>query len=302
MLQRLNRIYRKTIGISEKEFKLKLRFPIYFFTRTLIKPFVSIIPFVILYAGIFFTQNPNIFSLINIYLAYQYEPNSVIYYYYLYEFIEANFLSSFNQSNYLSWLLIGNVVFVFSRNGFNAFIERFQLEKFWNTIQGIILAPVNRYILLFGFILITLFESLLFFILLIIISYLIVPVSFIQIIFVFLIACLMIIASAGIGLMKGAVFISTESYRAIFELIQFIILFLSCYSIPFEFFPDFLQPIIFLNPFYHGVSLAQNVYFGIYSPNIIFSIVYIVIFSIVMVFLGVFLFNNIWKKYGIHGY
>ena len=93
----------------------------------------------------------------------------------------------------------------------------------------------------------------------------------------------MIIASGGLGLINGAISITTESFRDVFELVQFTILFLSCYSIPIEYFPEILQGVILVNPFYHGVDLARNILYGTYSITMLFSLIYIIIFAIIKI-------------------
>ncbi|MFX1449852.1 MAG: ABC transporter permease [Promethearchaeota archaeon] len=299
MLQKLNRIINKTLGVTEKELKLKLRYPLSFFSYIFIKPFLSLIPFLILYAGLFGLQTPDLSTIL--YLTTTKE-HDLFFHYQLFKFIEKTFTSSLNQANYFSWLIIGNILFVFSRNGFDAFLEKFSYEKYWNTIQGTLLAPINRYLMLIGYTIVTLIESFLFFLMIIIICVFFIEISIFQIIAIFLIASLMIVAAGGIGLMKGSVFISNENYRIFFEMGQFFILFFSCYSIPFEYFPDFLQGIIQINPFYHGVNLARNLFYGTYSSDIFLSLIYIILFAIITSILGVYLFNKIWKKFGIHGY
>ncbi|MHA1378155.1 MAG: ABC transporter permease [Candidatus Helarchaeota archaeon] len=301
MSERIKRIYNKTLAITEKELKLDLRYRFRFVYNIFFKPFLALIPFIILYSGIF-SGNSSIFSsILNIYLADK-AGETVIYYYLLYQFIQQNFFSSFNQINYLTWLLIGNIVHTFTKNGFDAFVGRFQLEKYWNTIQGTLLAPLNRYLMLASYVIMILIQSFLFFVMMMTICFIIYPINLIHVIMVFLISFLMIIASGGIGLIKGAVSLSNESYRFIFEFSQFFIIFFSCYSVPFEYFPNFLQPLILINPFYHGIKLARNVYYGILTPELTFSVMYIFFFSIVTAMIGVYLFNKILKKYGVHGY
>lgn len=300
MFQKISRIYNKTIAIAEKEIKLELRFPFAFFTSIFIKPFLSLIPFLILYSALFGTGTSQLNSIITIILAKETDPQ--LYDLLILQFVQKNFFSSFNQTNYLSWLIIGTIIFSFSKNGFDAFLDRFNREKFWNTIQGTLLAPINRFLILIGYTIVVLIDSILFFIAIMAIYVFIYQISITQIIILFLISFLMLLGSGGIGLIKGAIFISTETYHTLFELAQFFILFLSCYSIPLEYFPEFLRGFILFNPFYHGIELARNIIYGQFTPLTPFSLVYILIFAISAMLIGVYLFNKIWKKFGIHGY
>jgi len=66
--------------------------------------------------------------------------------------------------------------------------------------------------------------------------------------------------------------------------------------------PELFQQISLLNPFYHGTNLARNVYYGIFGSSELFSLIYIISFAVIISIISVYLFNKIWKKYGIHGY
>ncbi|MHA1299683.1 MAG: ABC transporter permease [Candidatus Helarchaeota archaeon] len=301
MLERIRRIYNKTLAITEKELKLELRFRLQFFYNIFVLPFLALIPFVILYGGVFSDQGSYINSLLSIFLADK-AGETEIYYYLIYNFIQQNYISTFNQNNYLSWLLIGNIVHTFSKNGFDAFVSRFQIEKYWGTIQGTLLAPLNRYLLLASYIIMVLIQSFLYFLMMITISFIVYPVSFIEFIFMFFMSFLTLIAACGIGLLKGAVTLANENVRFFFELFQFFVIFFSCYSIPREYFPEFLQVFTLINPFYHGINLARDAYFGIYAPDFTFSLTYVITFAISISIIAVYLFNKIMKKYGVHGY
>jgi len=298
MFQKITRITRQVYGVLEKEFLLRTRYPLAFFSSLFTIPLLSLIPLIFIFGGFLSSDNFSIYQIFYFLNA----DKDIIYYYFLIDFLESNISKTFNSRNYLPWILIGNIVYTFSRFGFNAFERRFMYEKFWGTVEGIILAPINKSVILFGFIFSILIESTLYFSIIITISYFIYPISVLQIFQIYLVACIMIIASGGIGLITGTITLANESFIPTFLFIEFTILFFSCFNIPIEFFPRFLQDFILINPYYHGTELARSIYFEIYTPTSIFSLIYIIIFAIIMSFIGILVSNKVWTKYGIHGY
>ncbi|MHA1380665.1 MAG: ABC transporter permease [Candidatus Helarchaeota archaeon] len=288
----------QTHAIIEKEITLKLRFPIEFFSHNFIVSIVSFIPLFFLYSGFLGLKTPDFFTI----YYFIYAERNPYYYILLYQFVKQNVFGSLNSVNYLPWLLIGNIIYTFSKNGWDTFESKFIIEKYWSTIQGTLLAPVNRFLVLLGNIITSLIESMIYFIIIIIVCFIIYPISLFQILLLLLIASIMMIASGGIGLITGAIIISSENLSTIFKLFQFTFLFLSCFSIPFELFPAIFQDIITINPFYHGVELARSIYFGTFDLNGVMSLSYILVFGVITSVIGSYIFNKIWKKYGIHGY
>lgn len=298
MFEGLKQIIYQIVAVTEKELRLRTRFPLDFFFNIFMVSIKSLIPVLFIIAGLFGTQTPNFYSF---FYFFNSEKN-LLYYYLLFKYIDTNFYGSFNQINYVSWLLIGSIIFTFSQHGFDTFEARFGREKYWNTVQGMILSPINRFYILIGYIITSLIESVFFFLFFIIICFLSYPVAIFQIIQVFLIAFIMIIASGGIGLIVGSIFLANENFTSVFSFLQFVVLFFSCFSIPIKFLPSIFQDIAKLNPYYYGTELARNLYYGIYDINWLFSLVYIIIFAIIASYLGVYAFNKIWSKYGIQGY
>ncbi|NVM03624.1 MAG: ABC transporter permease [Candidatus Helarchaeota archaeon] len=216
--------------------------------------------------------------------------------------MDSKFQGTFSEGNFIPWLIMGNIIYTFSKHGFDAFELQFLNEKYWNTIQGTLLAPINRFSILIGYVFATLIETSIFFIAITLVSYFIFTTTLIQMLLVYLIGIIVIISSGGIGLIFGAINVSNENFGPIFQFIQFFILFFSCFSVPLEFFPKFLQDLIVLNPYYHATELVRVIYFGLPNYDIFISLLYIIIFAIISASLGAVICNRIWKKYGIHGY
>ncbi|MFX0142297.1 MAG: ABC transporter permease [Candidatus Hodarchaeota archaeon] len=298
MFQKTKRTVRQTMAVVEKEFLLKLRFPLGFISSIFTASIISLIPLIFIFSGLLGKSNDEIFAI----FYFTHAEKNLIYYCLLYQSIENLYFNSINQFNFLSWLLMGNILFTFCNKGFTVFTKVFYEEKYWNTIQGMLLTPVNKVLILFGNLIMVLIESSIYFSLAIIICLFIYPVPIYNVISFFLIGCIMLIASGGIGFIVGAILLTNENFNTIFQLVQFTILFFSCYSIPIIMFPETFQHISFINPFYHGVSTARNVYYGIFGQSELFSLIYIITFAISISMLSVYIFNKLWKKYGISGY
>ena len=113
---------------------------------------------------------------------------------------------------------------------------------------------------------------------------------------------------ASIGLIIAGFGIShEEQVQLIMFILKFVFLF-SCINYPKEIFPEIIQFIVVMNPFYYLIDLLRIVwYMGVdydtairlLSPIHIIIILTLVILSPVI---SISLFNRVYKKYGIRGY
>ncbi|MFX0140084.1 MAG: ABC transporter permease [Candidatus Hodarchaeota archaeon] len=277
---------------------LRTRYLLSYFSRIFSISVLSIIPLIFLLGGLLNSEYSSVANL----LYFHYGERNQFYYFLLFNYLDSKFLGTFNEGNFIPWLIMGNIIYTFSKHSFDAFELQFLNEKYWNTIQGTLLAPINRFSILIGYVFATLIETSIYFLFIIGISYFIFNFTLIHILQVYIIAIIITIASGGIGLIFGAINLSNENFGPIFQFLQFFILFFSCFSVPFEYFPKFLQDIIVLNPYYHATELVRVIIFGLNDLNIFISILYLIIFMIISASLGAIIYNNIWKKYGIHGY
>jgi ABC-type polysaccharide/polyol phosphate export permease len=187
-----------------------------------------------------------------------------------------------------------------------AFSGNLQTEKVWHTLQAIIIAPFNRSNLLIG----TFFSHFIFtstnFLLFFGLCYFFYPISFLTILGIFLIYFLFAMIFGGIGLIIGIFAVSKEGYTPYLTLIIRIIFMFSCISLPFEYFPGYIQNIIDLNPLYYFINLARLVWvenniFYTFSTNFI-ELISLIGSGVVFPIIGIKIFNYMFKKYGISGY
>jgi len=179
-------------------------------------------------------------------------------------------------------------------------------EKFWKTLPALMIAPFNRFNLLFGIFLSRLFLISIPFVVFFVICCIIIPISIPTILFIIGIFCAIALIFSGIGLIIGVFTISNENIANFLSFSLSLIFWASCISYPFEIFPGILQTIINLNPLYYIFEILRigwvdnNPLITISSNPFPFFILITCLISLPCI--GVFIFNRVFKKYGIVGY
>ena len=186
------------------------------------------------------------------------------------------------------------------------FPNSFRIEKFWHTLEGLLIAPFNRFNLLFGIFFAHLILISVPFIFFFILCYIYFPISIITIFFVLGICFLIALFFSGIGLIIGIFAISKENSESILKFVITTVFWLSCITYPIQIFPELIQNLINLNPLFY---IFDSLRWAWLENNIINSLVnnarsYIVLILSVVIIptIAVYLFNYIYKKHGIVGY
>ncbi|MBD3338489.1 MAG: hypothetical protein GF353_05250 [Candidatus Lokiarchaeota archaeon] len=208
--------------------------------------------------------------------------------------------------NYIIFILSGVFIVVLNRL-LPIYGKDLLREKYWKTLQGIFLSPVNIYNILLSKIL----SELLLFILpltfVFVLCFVLTNSSILTILFVLFIYVLASIFMASIGLAIGSFRMSVEGGYHFFFLVVNLFLVFSCYKYPQEFFPDYFQILIIINPFYYFWDIMRyclifGVEYVIFNPAFIGHFIMIILFSIISPVLSVLFFRYIYKKYGLTGY
>ena len=271
----LKRNIKQIFAIIEKELYLNLRFKSAIIT-TILNPLIQYIIIFFLFGLIFSTQG-------NIELGY------------------------WNGSNYILFILISFAIQL-SRPLTDRYRQLFITEKYWNTLSAIVIAPVNRFSLLIGVLLSQVILYSMGVIFVIVFTLILYPIAigyFLLFLFVYLCTFL---CFGSIGLIIGAFAISNENYVQYFNLILRFIFLFSCINYPRQIFPEIIQSIIVLNPLYYYFDTLRLVwYFGL-EPSVAaiyitpLHIISFIGFTVLGPIISIFLFERIYKKYGITGY
>ncbi|MEJ2278350.1 MAG: ABC transporter permease [Candidatus Lokiarchaeota archaeon] len=168
------------------------------------------------------------------------------------------------------------------------------------------IAPFNRFDLLLGLFLSNLILISIPFALILILNYIIYPISFITLLFVLFIYCIITLIFSGIGLIIGSFAISNENIWNFLIFAINLIFWASCISYPFALFPQIIQEIISFNPLYYIFTILR---FSWVNNSIITTItnfyphfIVLIVTGILISFIAVFTFNKVFKKFGIVGY
>ena len=221
----------------------------------------------------------------------------------LFEFNEQ--FGPWTRDNFMVYQFLAyNVYLLMGLN--DAFGAQFSREKYWKTIQALIIAPFNRFNLLFGIFIPHLIIISIPFTIFFIITYIYYPISFITLIFVIILFFLIALIFSGIGLILGIFIVSNENIYYLLRFSLNIVFWISCISYPFQLFPDLVQQLINLNPLYYVFEILRltwiedDIVFSITSHTFHFFV--LIIISTLLPCIGVYIFNIIYKKYGIVGY
>ena len=184
--------------------------------------------------------------------------------------------------------------------------KQFRQEKYWETLPALIIAPFRRINLIFGIFLSNLILISLPFIIFGILSYIIYPILPLTILFVFGLYFFIALIFTGIGIIVGGFAISKEGFLGIINFIITFIFWFSCLSFPFYIYPEYIRNVMILNPLYYIFDILRlswienNVILTITSHP--FSFLIITSGAILFPLIGIYIFNKIYKKYGIVGY
>ncbi|MHA1756285.1 MAG: ABC transporter permease [Promethearchaeota archaeon] len=182
----------------------------------------------------------------------------------------------------------------------------FRNEKYWETLTALIIAPFNRFNLLLGVFFSHLITISIPFTIFFIICLIYKPISISTIFFMLLFYFLIALIFSGLGLIIGVYSISKENYTSLISFLINLFFMFSCLTFPYEIFPKEIQQIINLNPLYYIFDVLRIIWI---EDNILiayqthaFKFNLLIISSILLPIMGVYVFNLLYRKYGIVGY
>lgn len=217
------------------------------------------------------------------------------------------FESYYSRDNYVLFILLAYCVqcLIFLLWNYKTV---FHEEKIWQTLKGLLVAPINKINILLGLLISGLIAKSLPIIVIMIICYIFFPIPFTFFIGVILVMFCISLTFAGMGFIIGLFEIVNEDIAAFLTSgISFISL-VSCLFYPIEIFPEFVQFFVRLNPLYYYFDLLRLTWWiGIdYTGAIGFitmnHILFVSIFTIVTPLFASYFFLLIYNKYGSSGY
>ncbi len=178
-------------------------------------------------------------------------------------------------------------------------------EKAWATLNLIIIAPFSRLNLLIG----TFFTHFIIisipFLTSFIICYIFFPISILTVFLLLMLYLLLALIFSGIGIILSMIAVAKIEYLKPLTFLISLLFMFSAVTYPFEIFPETLQNIINLNPFYYLFDLIRlawiedNFLFSITEHSLNYSI--LILFSLIFILISIYIFNHLYQKYGIEG-
>ena len=257
-------------AIAKKEVKLGLRFKYNFVFETLLSPLRLFVLFVIVYTGFFSSGASNVGNV--------------------------------EKENYLLFLLLGASVYSFFSLGFSLFYVKFYNEKYWKTIQALLIAPIDRIDLIMGVGLSEIVKLSLTMPFFFGMAFILSPTHLSSFIVVLVTILLLFLGVLSFSLIQGAFTLSNENFLFLFTYIFWIWGILSCFYYPIEALPDIVKPLVRVNPIYHGLVIVRGVWVDGYVSNFFVHFLFVLAFAILTPAVSIPIFNKVIKKYGATGY
>lgn len=257
-------------ALLEKELKLEFRFKFSFVFGSILDPIVNAMWFGLIYFGFFSLGAAPLWDV--------------------------------TPERFIPFLILGCLGNAYFSLGFGVFSYKLLYEKFWQTIEAFLVAPVSRFHLLLGLGLVEFIRISFAMVLFLGLCYWFKPVSWPVLLIVPVILFGLLMGSLGVGLIRGTFSLTNENILPFFNILYWAWGFLSCFYYPIEILPSFLKPFVFINPVYHGLTLIRHLWFDYPIPSAWISVGWVIAYALFMPIIGVSFFNQLWKRWGIQGY
>ncbi len=276
----MRKFVNESLALAEKELKLALRFKFSFFTSGFVQPLLKIVPFALVYYGFF-------------------------------AFGGGQDIGVVTGANFFIFLVLGLIADMFFEMGFSAFTTRFLNEKYWDTIEGILMAPLNKISLISGVGLAELIAFAPALALFFSIVFIIHAVSINIIVFVLCVLLLALFISLSLGLIASCAVLFNENFVPFFSYLRMGLVFISCFYYPIDVllfetmgYTVDLRILALLNPFYQANFLIKEAWLnpGFVLADGIFPFAYLILFALITPLFAIFMFNKLWRILGIQGY
>jgi ABC-2 type transport system permease protein len=261
---KINRI----LAIAKRQIILNLRFKWGYFMQTFIFPLKSLVAFLVIYLGFFYSGATNIGGV--------------------------------TRENYIVFLLLGMIFMVIFNQGWNIISSSFMQEKYWQTIQGVLTSPIKKIEIILGYGIGGLVNMLPLLLISLFFCYMVIPIRIINFIYITILLLIMYLAVLGVGFIQATLKLTNENIAALLTPVFWAWVFISCFYYPITGLPKFIHPLVKLNPIYQANFVIKHLW--IYSTFNIKSLFYLLLLSLISLSAGIYIFNKVWKKIGIQGY
>lgn len=206
--------------------------------------------------------------------------------------------------NFTIFLILGSEVALL-RIVISSIPASFVREKYWKSLAALMIAPIHRFTFLIGMLISAFIRFIAPFIIFLIICFVLSPVSLLTVASIVVILLLIALIFMGVGTFIGVFAMSQESIWQFLDFSMRFVFMFSALFYPLEIYPEIVRTAIRLNPLYYVfdflrlVWIEDNIFYSIGAHP--FSFVVLVALSVLLPAISVYLFDKIYKKFGIEG-
>ena len=169
------------------------------------------------------------------------------------------------------------------------------LDKRIDFLKEVLVAPLHKSTMFFGKALGGSTDGLLQIIILIVLGAIFFGIHFglLSIVLTFIVVILLLLAVTSLGLAIGSIMDSPEGFGLISSFVTFPLFFLSGALFPVTNLPMWLKIVVTLNPISYAVDALRSIILGISSYGLALDFAVLVVFTVIMVFVGTWAFKRI---------
>lgn len=169
------------------------------------------------------------------------------------------------------------------------------LDKRIDFLKEVLVAPLHKSTMFFGKALGGSTDGLLQIIILIVLGAIFFGIHFglLSIVLTFVVVILLLLAVTSLGLAIGSIMDSPEGFGLISSFVTFPLFFLSGALFPVTNLPMWLKIVVTLNPISYAVDALRSIILGISSYGLALDFAVLVVFTVIMVFVGTWAFKRI---------
>ena len=213
---------------------------------------------------------------------------------------EASALAELNSRNFAAFTVLGALSSTLYFQAVNSFQNKFLLEKYWQTVHGLLASPLSPWALLFGAMLSEAMKFSAVVTAFLILAYIFWPPPLLSILSALILLGLLYISISGISLIRSALWLLNENWDPPINYFMMGTAYLACFYYPLSFLPSFLQPLAAINPIYYFVYSVRALWLQLpLEPS------FLVVGSLLAVIspmIGTYIFHRLWRNLDITGY
>ena len=261
-------ILSQAIAYAQKDIMQSLRFKVDFLATTFVPALINLGLFGTLFFGFFKTGAPG--------------------------------LAELNSQNFAAFTVLGALSSTLYTQAINSFQYKFLLEKYWQTVHGLLASPLSPWALLFGAMLSEAFRFSTVVTSFLLLAYIFWPPPLLSLLAVIILLGLLYITISGVSLIRSVLWLHNENWDPLITYFMMGTAYLACFYYPISFLPSFLQPLAAINPIYYFVYSVRSLWLQLPLEPSFLAVGFLL--AVISPMIGTYLFQRLWRNLDITGY